>query len=129
MKVIRFKTKEEKRSRRAARVRAKVVGTIERPRLSVFRSNKHVSAQLIDDTVGKTLVSATDKEIKLPTKKEKKEKGVQTKVLASQAVGKLLAEKAVAKKVTKAVFDRAGYRFTGRVKAVAEGARAGGLQF
>ena len=129
MKIIRFKTKEEKRSRRAARVRAKVVGTIERPRLSVFRSNKHVSAQLIDDTVGKTLFSASDKEIKLGTKKDKKEKGVQTKVLASQAVGKLLAEKAVAKKVTKAVFDRAGYRFTGRVKAVAEGAREGGLQF
>lgn len=126
MKVIRFKTKEEKRGRRATRVRAKVVGTIERPRLSVFRSNKHVSAQLIDDTLGKTLFSASDKEIKLPVKKEK---GVQTKVLASQAVGKLLAEKAVAKKVTKAVFDRAGYRFTGRVKAVAEGAREGGLQF
>ena len=126
MKIIRFKTKEEKRGRRAARVRAKVVGTMERPRLSVFRSNKHVSAQLIDDTAGKTLVSATDKEIKLPTKKEK---GAQTKVIASLAVGKLLAEKAVAKKVTKAVFDRAGYRFTGRVKAVAEGAREGGLQF
>lgn len=126
MKIIRFKTKEEKRGRRAARVRAKVVGTMERPRLSVFRSNKHVSAQLIDDTAGKTLVSASDKEIKLSTKKEK---GVQTKVLASLAVGKLLAEKAVTKNVTKAVFDRAGYRFTGRVKAVAEGAREGGLQF
>lgn len=125
MKIIRFKTKEEKRGRRATRVRAKVVGTMERPRLSVFRSNKHIFAQLIDDNTGKTIASASDKEIKLG----KKEEGVQTKVLAGTAVGKLLAEKAVASKVTKVVFDRAGYRFTGRVKAVAEGAREGGLQF
>lgn len=125
-RIIRFKTKEEKKQRRATRVRAKVVGTIERPRLSVFRSNKHVFIQLIDDANGKTLVSASDKEIKLITKKEK---GVQTKVLSSQAVGKLLAEKALAQKVSKAVFDRAGYRFTGRIKAIADGAREGGLQF
>ena len=126
MKIIRFKTKEEKRARRATRVRAKVTGTAEQPRLSVFRSNKHTSAQLIDDTLGKTLVSASDKDVKLPSKKEK---GSQTKVLASLEVGKLLAEKAVAKKINKVVFDRAGYRFTGRVKAIAEGAREGGLQF
>jgi large subunit ribosomal protein L18 len=126
MKIIRFKTKEEKRTRRATRVRAKVVGTAEQPRLSVFRSNKHVSAQLIDDTIGKTLVSVSDKELKLPSKKEK---GAQTKVLASLEVGKLLAEKAGDKKISKVVFDRAGYRFTGRVKAVAEGAREGGLKF
>lgn len=126
MKIIRFKTKEEKRGRRAARVRAKVVGTMERPRLSVFRSNKHIFAQLIDDNSGKTLASASDKEIKLGAKKEK---GAQTKVLASTAVGKLLAEKALSGKIAKAVFDRAGYRFTGRVKAVAEGAREGGLEF
>ncbi|HRZ30577.1 MAG TPA: 50S ribosomal protein L18 [Candidatus Paceibacterota bacterium] len=124
--MIRFKTKEERRGRRAARVRAKVVGTALQPRLSVFRSNKHISAQLINDEVGKTLVSASDKEIKLPGKKEK---GTQTKVLASLEVGKLLAEKAGSKKIGKAVFDRAGYRFTGRVKAVALGAREGGLQF
>lgn len=126
MKIIRFKTKEEKRGRRATRVRAKVVGTAERPRLSVFRSNKHVLAQLIDDTLGKTLVSASDKEVKLSSKKDE---GAQTKVLASLEVGKLLASKATAKNIAKAVFDRAGYRFTGRVKAVADGAREGGLQF
>ena len=126
MKIIRFKTKEEKRKRRAKRVRAKVVGTSERPRLSIFRSNKHIFAQLIDDAVGQTLLSVSDSEVKLPAKKDK---GQQTKVLASTEVGKLLAEKAGAKKITKAVFDRAGYRFTGRVKAVAEGARVGGLQF
>ena len=125
MKIIRFKTKEEKRSRRATRVRAKVSGTMERPRLSVFRSNKHIFAQLIDDNTGKTLASASDKEIKLG----KNEKGIQTKVLAGMAVGKLLAEKSKTLKLTKAVFDRAGYRFTGRVKAVAEGAREGGLEF
>ena len=126
MKIIRFKTKEEKRKRRATRVRAKVAGTNERPRLSIFRSNKHIFAQLIDDAVGKTLISVSDGEVKLPAKKEK---GLQTKVLASTEVGKLLAEKAEAKKIAKAVFDRAGYRFTGRVKAVAEGARVGGLEF
>jgi large subunit ribosomal protein L18 len=98
---------------------------MERPRLSVFRSNKHIFAQLIDDNTGKTLASASDKEIKLG----KNEKGTQTKVLAGAAVGKLLAEKSKALKLTKAVFDRAGYRFTGRVKAIAEGAREGGLEF
>jgi len=126
MKIIRFKTKEEKRKRRAVRVRAKVSGTAERPRLSIFRSNKHIFAQLIDDTLGKTLVSVSDSMVKLPAKKEK---GLQTKVLASTEVGKLLASKAQEKKISKAVFDRAGYQFTGRVKAVAEGARVGGLQF
>jgi len=126
MKIIRFKTKEEKRKRRATRVRAKVVGTMERPRLSIFRSNKHIFAQLINDDEGQTLVSVSDSMVKLPTKKEK---GLQTKVLASAEVGKLLAEKAQAKKITKVVFDRAGYQFTGRVKAVAEGARVGGLLF
>jgi large subunit ribosomal protein L18 len=124
-RIIRFKTKEEKKGRRAARVRAKGIGTVERPRLSVFRSNKHLFAQLIDDLAGKTIVAATDSEVKVP----KKEKGMQTKVLASLAVGKLLAEKALAKKISKVVFDRAGYRFTGRIKAIADGAREGGLQF
>ena len=123
MKIIRFKTKEEKRARRAARVRAKVVGGASCPRLSVFRSNKHIFAQLIDDSKGLTLVSASDQELKT-----KKGDG-QNKVSASQAVGKLLAEKAMVKKIDKVVFDRAGYRFTGRVKAVADGAREGGLKF
>ncbi len=123
MKIIRFKTKEEKRQRRATRVRAKVMGVTACPRLSVFRSNKHVFAQLIDDTKGVTLVSASDQELKA-----KKSEG-QNKVSASEAVGKLLAEKAIAKKIEKVVFDRAGYRFTGRVKAVALGAREGGLKF
>lgn len=123
MKIIRFKTREEKRGRRAARVRAKIVGGSSCPRLSVFRSNKHIFAQLIDDAKGLTLVSASDQELKT-----KKGEG-QNKVSASMAVGKLLADKAIAKKIEKVVFDRAGYRFTGRVKAVADGAREGGLKF
>ena len=127
MKIIRFKTKEEKKGRRAARVRARVSGSAERPRLSVFRSNRHLVAQFIDDASGRTLVAAADIEIRTEKKKAKTED--QTKVLAGQEVGKLLAEKAQTKKITKAVFDRSGYRFTGRIKAVAEGARAGGLQF
>jgi len=125
-RIIRFKTREEKRAKRHHRVRAKVVGTALRPRLSVFRSNKHLFVQLIDDTTGKTLVSASDKEIKIGAKKEKV---IQTKVLMGEQIGKLLAEKAAAEKISQAVFDRGGYRFTGRVKAVAEGARAGGLKF
>lgn len=124
MKVIRFKTKKEKRERRHLRVRAALAGTASRPRLSVFRSNKHIVAQLIDDEVGKTLVAVADQEIK--GTKDKKDDFV--KIKKSEEVGKLLAEKAKAKKILKAVFDRGGYRYTGRVKAVAEGARAGGLE-
>lgn len=122
MKVIRFKTQKEKNTRRHLRVRAKVSGTAEKPRLSVFRSNKHTFIQLIDDEARLTLVSAGDTELKA-----KKGKDGFSKIFQAEAVGKLLAEKAVAKKITKAVFDRGGYRFTGRVKAVADGAREGGL--
>lgn len=131
MKIIRFKTKEEKRARRAARVRAKVIGSAERPRLSVFRSNRHIGVQLIDDAAGRTLVSVLDREIVVatPDPKKKSEAKGQSKVLVSELVGKLLADKAQAKKITQAVFDRAGHRFTGRIKAVAQGARDGGLKF
>ncbi len=122
MKVIRFKTQKEKNTRRHLRVRAKVSGTAEKPRLSVFRSNKNVFVQLIDDASGKTLVSASNTELKA-----KKSADAFVKVFQANEVGKLIAEKAVAKSITKAVFDRGGYRFSGRVKAVAEGARDGGL--
>jgi len=130
MKIIRPKTRADNRRRRAARVRARVNGSPERPRLSVFRSNRHIAVQLIDDVAGRTLIAASDREFPKTTPAKKKvEAGLSTKVWLGEAVGKLLAEKAQAKKITKAVFDRAGYRFAGRVKAVAEGARAGGLQF
>ena len=103
--------------RRAKRVRAKISGTDTRPRLSVYRSLGHIYAQLIDDASGKTIAAATDKEIKAKASKTDK----------SQAVGKLLAEKAKAKGVTSAVFDRGQFKFHGRVKALAEGAKEGGL--
>lgn len=111
------KTKKELRKRRHLRVRAMVKGTAERPRLAVFRSNRFVSAQLIDDTLGKTLAASHGREFK----------GSQSAQAAS--VGKTIAEKAKAAGVTSIVFDRAGYRYAGQVKTLAEAAREGGLNF
>jgi large subunit ribosomal protein L18 len=112
------KTKPEQRLRRRRRVRAKVRGTATRPRLAVFRSNRGISAQLIDDDAGRTLAAVTWTEDPL--------KGLDRMEQASQA-GKLLAERAGQAGVQRAVFDRGGYRYHGRVKALAEGAREGGL--
>ena len=117
-----IKTSEQKRYRRHLRVRKKVVGTPERPRLVVFRSSKHIYAQLVDDQKGVTIAGATDTS-----------EGVQVegkgKVARSFAVGKLIAAKAKEKGIAKVVFDRGGYQYHGRVKAVADGARKGGLEF
>ena len=107
-----------KRARRQARIRAKVSGTADKPRLAVFRSNKYVYAQLINDDAGKTLAAATSLKMK--------GKGMMVK---AKEVGKALAEKAVALKIKKVVFDRGGFIFTGKIKAIAEGAREGGLIF
>ncbi|MCD6528369.1 50S ribosomal protein L18 [bacterium] len=115
--------KKEKRLRRHKRIRAKIKGDSLRPRLCVFRSNKHIYAQLIDDTQGKTIVSASDLELKESEKKNKR------KLAVAHEVGKLIAKKAIEKNIKKVVFDRAGYKYHGRVKAVAEGAREGGLCF
>lgn len=112
--------KQEKRYRRHKRVRAKIFGTGKIPRFCVFRSSSHIYAQLINDEKGKTLVAACDLEIK-------KRKNKKT-TLAVQ-VGKLIAKKAAEKKINKVVFDRGGYKYHGRVKALAEGAREGGLKF
>lgn len=112
--------RQVKRIRRHARIRAKIKGTAECPRFSVFRSNRGMSLQLINDEVGKTLVSAVAKEIKA--------KKLNKTELAAE-LGKLLAEKAVAKKIDKVVFDKGFYKFHGRVKSAAEGARAVGLKF
>jgi large subunit ribosomal protein L18 len=116
------KTRQELRHRRHLRVRKKVQGTAGRPRLVVFRSLKHIYAQLVDDDRGAALFGVADSS-----------EGIQIegkgKVIRGNAVGKLLAEKAKAAGITKVVFDRAGYRYHGRVQAVAEGARAGGLEF
>lgn len=120
-----FKTnKNSLRKVRHTRVRAKVSGTKECPRLSVFRSASSMIAQLVDDEAGKTLCYAWGKEIK--TVKAEGKKG---KEAISYLVGKLLAEKALAKGIKKAVFDRGGYKYHGRVKSLADGAREGGLQF
>jgi large subunit ribosomal protein L18 len=107
-------------ARRVARVRSRVRGTSDRPRLAVSRTLKHISAQVIDDTSGKTLAAASDKDVK--------GKGMKPLEIAAE-VGKTLAEKAKAQKVSKVVFDRRDKRFHGRVKALADGARSGGLEF
>ena len=113
--------KREKRIRRHRRVRAKIAGTGERPRLSVFRSSRHISAQLIDDRVGRTIAAARD------TEADRAKKAGGKSALLAGAVGELIAVRAREKKITHAVFDRAGYRYHGSVKALAEGARKGGL--
>jgi large subunit ribosomal protein L18 len=114
------KTKSQSRLRRRRRVRAKVRGTAERPRLSVFRSNRGIGAQLIDDVAGHTLAAVNWTEDDL--------KGVKSMEQASKA-GQLLAERAKAAGVESVVFDRGGYRYHGRVKALADGAREAGLKF
>jgi large subunit ribosomal protein L18 len=110
-------TTSELRKRRQVRVRAKVSGTATRPRLTVFRSNRFVSAQLIDDGAGKTVAAAHGREFK----------GSQTAQATS--VGEAIAKKAKAAGIDTIVFDRAGYRYAGQVKALADAARAGGLTF
>jgi large subunit ribosomal protein L18 len=113
--------KRERREKRKKRIRAKIFGTKERPRLSVFRSNKHIYCQLIDDEKGHTLTSASDRELKSLK--------VKNRVEIAFEVGKLIAKKAKKLGIEKVVFDRAGYKYHGRVKALAEGAREGGLKF
>jgi large subunit ribosomal protein L18 len=115
------KTRADRRYRRHLRVRKRVHGTAERPRLVIFRSLKHIAAQLVDDDRGVTLVGVSDQS-----------EGLQVdgggKVAKGKATGKLLAEKAKTAGITRVVFDRAGYRYHGRVQAVADGAREGGLE-
>lgn len=108
------------RARIRRRIRGKVQGTAERPRLSVFRSNKFIYAQVIDDMSGRTLAQANSREADL---------SADSKVATSKAVGERLAERAKAAGIDVVVFDRGGYRYHGNVRALAEGAREGGLQF
>ncbi len=114
---------QKSRARRIVRVRARVKGTPTRPRLTVNRTLRHISAQIIDDTTSVTIVSASDRDVTAAAKKGK------TPVEVAAEVGKAIAKKAIAKKVEKVVFDRRDKRFHGRVKALAEGAREGGLKF
>jgi large subunit ribosomal protein L18 len=112
-------TKLEKRKRIQYRIRTKVTGTSERPRLSVFRSNKDIYCQLINDVAGVTLAAVSSRDIGATgTKKEQ-----------AEAVGKKIAEKALTENISSIVFDRGGYLYHGRIKALADGAREGGLQF
>ncbi len=117
------KDKQVARTRRHFRVRKKVAGSAERPRLAVFRSNKHISAQVIDDRSGRTLASASTVE------KALRDAGGTGNKAAAASVGRLVAERARAAGVTAVVFDRGGFQYHGRVAAVAEAAREAGLEF
>lgn len=143
-----MRDKQLKRKKRHRRVRSKIIGTNKVPRLCVFRSNKHIYSQLIDDEKGKTLVSASDLDIKSKIKNkkpkiqtkdkktEKTQKPLSGKEVTAYQVGQILAKKALdlsadkaGKKFEKVVFDRGGHKYHGRIKALAEGAREGGLKF
>ena len=115
------KDSNQTRLKRHKRVRAKISGTAARPRLCVYRSNAHISAQIIDDVAVVTLVSASTQ--------EKDFEGIGSNKAAARKVGALLAEKAMAKGITEVVFDRGGYLYHGRVSELADGAREGGLKF
>ena len=117
-------TRVEGRKRRHMRLRRKIQGTPERPRLSVYRSLKHMYAQIIDDTRGHTLVAASTLDPELRGRLEKT-----GNVDAAREVGRLLGQRAVSQGITKVVFDRGGNRYHGRVSALAEGAREAGLEF
>lgn len=116
--------KKEGHLKRKRRVRRKIIGTSERPRLNVYRSNKHIYAQIIEDATGKTLIatSTISKELKTKFKKIKKAE-------AAKKVGEFVAKQAIAKGIDKVVFDRGGFLYHGRIKAVADGAREAGLKF
>ena len=131
---MKSKIKQKNRYRRHKRVRAKVFGTIHRPRLCVFRSNKHIYIQLINDQKGHTILSLKDselKDLKIAQIKNKKlkEKTLAGKIAVAYEIGKMTAKKALKQKIKKIVFDKGGYKYHGRVKALAEGAREGGLIF
>jgi len=123
-----------KRIRRHKRIRAKVVGTAQRPRLSVFRSSQHIYVQLIDDSKNKTLASASDKDLtlkktKVEIKKEDGKEQLKGKQALAWEVGKIIALKAKEMKIDTVVFDRGGNIYHGRIKCLADGARKGGLKF
>jgi len=111
-------TKRAGRKRRHARIRARVIGTAERPRLSVYKSNRYLHAQIIDDTVGKTLVSGSTKVVAADTKK----------MDGAKKLGADLAKRAKAAGIEKVVFDRSGFRYTGRIATLADAAREAGLK-
>lgn len=111
--------KRDKREKRHRRIRAKIIGEATRPRLAVYRSNRYIYAQLIDDRNGKTLLSSSDL----------KSAGADKKKSRAEAVGKAIADGAMKKGIKEVVFDRGGFNYTGRIKLLADAARAGGLKF
>lgn len=118
MKISQSQKKTQKRDRRRARIRSKVFGTAERPRLSIFKSNTRVYGQVVNDETGKTIFAVSTSDVK-----------GETALARATEMGKKIAEKAKEHKIKTIVFDRGGYVYTGKVKAVAEGAREGGLKF
>ncbi len=116
-------SKLERRIRIKRRIRKKISGTAEMPRLAVFRSNKQISVQIIDDEAGKTLVSASSLIKEIATKKDL------NKIQQAEEVGKLIAEKALSNSINAVIFDRSGYLYHGRIKSLAEAARKAGLKF
>lgn len=128
---MRIKNKQKRvrtlRERRHRRIRARVIGTVARPRLAVYRSLRYIEGQIIDDTTGRTLAAASDRG--LDAKNIEPFEGRNGKMARAFAAGKLLATRAAAKGVTAVTFDRGGFAFHGRIRALAEGARVGGLKF
>ncbi|MCK5240924.1 50S ribosomal protein L18 [bacterium] len=118
------RTRTEDRKLRKTRIRRKVTGTMERPRLNIYKSHKNYCAQVIDDTAGKTLVTVTTQESDLRAKFT-----TRGNMVAAKAVGSLIAERSLAKGIKKVIFDRGGNRFHGAVKALADAARGSGLEF
>lgn len=115
------RTKQEQRSRRRRRIRARVSGTGERPRLAVFKSHKHLYAQLIDDERGMTLAAVSDSDLAAGSAHAPRER--------AHKIGELIAAKGAEKKIAQVVFDRSGYQYSGKIRELADGARAGGLKF
>lgn len=122
--MIRKPSRAAARTKRHYRIRNKINGTATQPRLAVFRSNQHIYAQVIDDTVGNTLVAASTMESDIASKLENT-----ANIEAAQAVGEAIAKKAIDKGITEVVFDRGGYVYHGKVKALADAAREAGLKF
>lgn len=122
-------SKQIKRMMRHKRIRAKIRGTAQRPRFSVFKSNYHLYAQLINDSEGKTMLAVSDKEIKVKIPAKLRSGASKTKKILAYEVGKLIAKKAAGKGILNVVFDRSGYKFHGIILEIAKGAREGGLKF
>jgi large subunit ribosomal protein L18 len=124
---MKIKTKEDRRDRIKYRIRKRVTGTTERPRLSVFRSLTHVYVQVIDDRTGQTIVSASSVEPSVKAAFAKAERGGNR--AGAEAIGRTIAERLKAKGITRVVFDRNGFLYHGRIKAIADAARQAGLEF